>query len=77
MLGSGFVTVGSLFVSDGFGVLGDAGKAGEISDDALILRGGGLANQSKSAFGRALNLEKMELTAFQYNAVTRVQILVR
>jgi len=54
MLGSGFVTVGSMFVSDGFGLLGDAGKAREISDAALVLRGGNLANQSKAAFARAL-----------------------
>jgi RHS repeat-associated protein len=54
MLGSSFFTVGSMFVSDGFGLLGDAGKAGEISDAALVVRGGGLANQSKAAFARAL-----------------------
>jgi hypothetical protein len=54
MIGSGIFTVGSLFATDGFGLLGDAGKAGELSDAALVLRGGGLANQSKAAFTEAL-----------------------
>ena len=54
MIGSALFFVGSAFATDGLGLAGDAGKAGEIADDALVVRGGGLANQSKDAFAKAM-----------------------